>query len=60
MNFRNGEFWKAIVEVNHTGYQFMVDLSPKLLQRHPKLLPKLPTATHTTSPSLLHLRRRVS
>jgi hypothetical protein len=35
-DFRNGEFWKAIVEVNHTGYQFMVDLSPKLLPRHPK------------------------
>jgi spermidine synthase len=38
LNFRNGEFWKAIVEVNHTGYQFMVDLSPEFLHRHPKLL----------------------
>ena len=38
LNFPNGEFWKAIVEVNHTGYQFMVDLSPEFLQRHPRVL----------------------
>ena len=38
LNFPDGEFWKAIIEVNHTGYQFMVDLSPDFLQHHPKLL----------------------
>jgi spermidine synthase len=38
LNFRNGEFWQAIVEVNHTGYQSIADLSPAFLQRHPRLL----------------------
>src|SRR5271167_5029056 len=38
LNFPDGEFLKAIIEVNHTGYQFMVDLSPEFLQRHPRLL----------------------
>jgi spermidine synthase len=37
-NFRNGEFGRAIVKVNHTAYQSMVDLSPEFLQRHPGLL----------------------
>jgi spermidine synthase len=38
LNFSNGEFRQADVEVNHTGYQYIVDLSPDFLQRHPKLL----------------------
>ena len=37
-NFRNGEFLRAIVQVNHTGYQFIVDLSSQFLLRHPNLL----------------------
>jgi hypothetical protein len=37
-NFLSGEFGRAIVRVNHTGYQFMVNLSPDFLARHPKLL----------------------
>ena len=37
-NFRNGEFLQAIVQVNHTGYQFIVDLSSQFLLRHPNLL----------------------
>jgi spermidine synthase len=38
LNFRNGEFLQATVQVNHTGYQFIVDLSSDFLQRHPTLL----------------------
>ena len=38
LNFSDGEFAKAIVEVNHTGYQFMVNLSDAFLKRHPGLL----------------------
>jgi spermidine synthase len=38
LNFSDGEFGEAIVDVNHTGYQFMVNLSNAFLQRHPGLL----------------------
>jgi spermidine synthase len=38
LNFSDGEFAEAIVEVNHTGYQFMVNLSNAFLERHPGLL----------------------
>jgi len=37
-NFSNGEFRRAIVRVNHTGYQFIVNLLPDFLARHPTLL----------------------
>jgi hypothetical protein len=37
-NFSDGEFGRAIVRVNHTGYQFLVNLSAEFLARHPKLL----------------------
>jgi SAM-dependent methyltransferase len=41
-NFLDGEFKFGVVEVNHTGYQFMTDLSPAFLQRHPNLLHEPP------------------
>ena len=60
LNFPDGEFWKAIIEVNHTGYQFMVDLSPDFLQHHPESAQlKRPIGIPTTFRSLLRLRRRV-
>ena len=37
-NFPDGEFKDASVQVNHTGYQSMVNLSPEFLARHPGLL----------------------
>jgi spermidine synthase len=37
-NFSDGEFGRALVKVNHTGYQFVVNLSPDFLARHPGLL----------------------
>ena len=40
--FPSGEFRAALVEVNHTSYQFMVDLSPAFLGRHPGLLTEAP------------------
>jgi len=42
VKFRNGEFAKASIEVNHTGYQSMVNLSPEFLERHPRLLKEPP------------------
>jgi spermidine synthase len=41
-NFPSGEFRSATIRVNHTGYQFMVDLSPDFLARHPGLLTESP------------------
>jgi spermidine synthase len=38
LNFRDGEIAEAFVEVNHTGYQSMVNLSNAFLERHPGLL----------------------
>ncbi len=37
-NFPDGEFKDASVQVNHTGYQSMSNLSPEFLARHPGLL----------------------
>lgn len=34
----NGEFAKGIMEVNHTSYQLVLNLSPDFLRRHPGLL----------------------
>ena len=34
----NGDFLAGVVEVNHTGYQGIVNLSEDFLARHPKLL----------------------
>lgn len=42
INFTDGEFGKAIVQVNHTGYQIMVNLSNAFLERHPRLLTERP------------------
>jgi spermidine synthase len=41
-HFANGEFRGALVEVNHTSYQYIVDLSPAFLGRHPGLLTEAP------------------
>jgi hypothetical protein len=41
-NFPDGEFDRAIINVNHTGYQYLVNLSPDFLARHPNLLNKPP------------------
>ncbi|HEX4426447.1 MAG TPA: hypothetical protein VH079_13695 [Terriglobales bacterium] len=41
-NFPDGEFERAIINVNHTGYQYLVNLSPEFLARHPNLLNKPP------------------
>jgi SAM-dependent methyltransferase len=38
MHFPDGEFRSALISVNHTGYQWMVNLSPAFLSRHPGLL----------------------
>jgi SAM-dependent methyltransferase len=40
--FHDGEFQRAIVAVNHTGYQFIVDLAPAFLARHPGLVLEAP------------------
>ena len=34
VRFADGEFQDAMISVNHTGYQKMVDLSPDFLRRH--------------------------
>ena len=34
----DGDFWGAVLSVNHTGYQVTVNLSPEYLARHPRLL----------------------
>jgi len=39
---RNGDFLAGYVQVNHTGYQIMFNLSPSFLQRHPKLMKEAP------------------
>jgi Spermidine synthase len=36
--FSSGEWARTTVNVNRTGYQWIVDLSPAFLQRHPGLL----------------------
>ena len=35
---RNGDFARGVLQVNHTGYQAIVNLSDDFLRRHPKLL----------------------
>jgi spermidine synthase len=60
-NFEDGEFKKAFVQVNHTGYQIIVNLSPEFLGRHPDLLKEqpeqnpynLPFAFSAPNPSVL-------
>jgi SAM-dependent methyltransferase len=42
MQFPDGEFRSALISVNHTGYQWMVNLSPAFLARHPGLLTQPP------------------
>ncbi len=34
----NGDFWGGEVWVNHAGYQYIVNLSPPFLKRHPGLV----------------------
>jgi spermidine synthase len=34
----DGDFWQAILSVNHTGYQITVNLSPAYLARHPGVM----------------------
>jgi spermidine synthase len=34
----DGDFWQAILSVNHTGYQITVNLSPAYLARHPGIM----------------------
>ena len=59
--FQDGEFARAIVSVNHTGYQAIVNLSPEFLARHPTLLKgpadenpyNLPFAFAASTPSVL-------
>ena len=34
----NGDFWGGEVQVNHAGYQYIVDLSSPFLARHPGLV----------------------
>jgi spermidine synthase len=41
-NFHDGELSGTMIRVNHTGYQFIVDLSSEFLARHPKLLAEAP------------------
>src|SRR5690348_15418781 len=38
----DGDFWGAVLSVNHTGYQVTVNLSPEYLARHPRLLKEPP------------------
>ena len=39
---KNGDYLGGNVEVNHTGYQWIVNLSPVFLARHPGLLKESP------------------
>jgi spermidine synthase len=41
-NFPDGELTRALIRVNHTGYQFIANLSPDFLARHPQLLHEPP------------------
>jgi SAM-dependent methyltransferase len=41
-NFAGGEPFRTQIRVNHTGYQIIVNLSPKFLGRHPGLLKEAP------------------
>jgi spermidine synthase len=34
----DGDFWQAVLSVNHTGYQITVNLSPAYLARHPGIM----------------------
>lgn len=60
-HFKDGEFLRAYVQVNHTGYQTIVNLSPEFLGRHPGLLKEapeenpynLPFAFTSPSPSVM-------
>lgn len=60
-NFPDGEFKDASVQVNHTGYQSMSNLSAEFLERHPGLLKEavdenpynLPFAFAAPSPRVL-------
>ncbi|HEV2114997.1 MAG TPA: methyltransferase domain-containing protein [Terriglobales bacterium] len=42
LHYPNGDFAAANVEVNHIGYQTIVDLSPKYLHRHPGIMKEAP------------------
>lgn len=41
-NTRDGQFFHAQIQVNHTGYQSIVNLSPGFLSQHPRLLKEAP------------------
>lgn len=41
-NFPDGELIGTEIQVNHTGYQLIVNLSPDFLARHPQLLTEAP------------------
>jgi len=42
MHYPDGDFAGANVEVNHIGYQTIVDLSPEYLRRHPGVMKEAP------------------
>ena len=42
MRLPSGEVAATNIRVNHTGYQFIVNLSPEFLGRHPDLMKELP------------------
>ena len=58
---QNGDLWRGMVFVNHTGYQNIVNLSPWFLARHPTLVTEpldenpynLPFRFSVRSPSVL-------
>jgi spermidine synthase len=39
---KDGQFFRAEIQVNHTGYQSIVNLSPNFLNQHPGLLQESP------------------
>ena len=41
-NFPDGELASTLIQVNHTGYQVIVNLSTDFLARHPQLLKQAP------------------
>ncbi len=41
-NTSDGQFFHAQIQVNHTGYQSIVNLSPSFLSQHPGLLKEAP------------------
>lgn len=40
--FPDGELYRSLIRVNHTGYQIVANLSPEFLARHPGVLKEAP------------------